>query len=141
MLPAHLRHRHLNSLDDLTRRTMRTVRAVGQPGELPAEIPRHPPVHCRPVHTDPGGYFDLLVYVATAATTAINHQPMEISRSRCRASAHGVSAAHDDATGRSTGSVAMLHCDLCRFDGLTCVLGSIRSCSTRTISTVVSVAR
>ena len=35
---------------------MRTVRAVGQPAQLASQIPCHPPVHCRPVHSQPGGY-------------------------------------------------------------------------------------
>jgi hypothetical protein len=36
------------------------VGAVGQPGQLPSQIPGHPPVHRRPVHTDPGSDFDNL---------------------------------------------------------------------------------
>jgi hypothetical protein len=39
---------------------MRTVGAVGQPGELPGQIPGDPPVHGRPVHSGPGCYFDNL---------------------------------------------------------------------------------
>jgi hypothetical protein len=32
--------------------------AVSQPRQLPGQIPRHPPVHRRPVHTCPSGYAD-----------------------------------------------------------------------------------
>ena len=51
MLPAHLRDHDLHGLRDLTRRRMRTMRAVSQPGQLPGQIPRYPPVQRRPVHT------------------------------------------------------------------------------------------
>jgi hypothetical protein len=37
---------------------MRTVRAVGQPVQLAGQIPRHPPVHRRPVHSRPRGYLN-----------------------------------------------------------------------------------
>ena len=32
------------------------MRAIGQPGQLAGQIPRDPPVHCRPVHSGPRGY-------------------------------------------------------------------------------------
>jgi hypothetical protein len=67
MLPAHLRDRDLNRLSGLTRARVRTVRPVGQPGQLPGQIPRHPPVHCRPVHTGPGGYFHHLSAIQDCA--------------------------------------------------------------------------
>jgi hypothetical protein len=56
MLPAHLRHRDLHRLSDLPRRITRTVGAVRQPGQLPSQIPRDPPVQRRPVHSHPGGH-------------------------------------------------------------------------------------
>jgi hypothetical protein len=36
------------------------VRAVSQPGQLASQIPRHPPVQRRPVHTHPGSYLSNL---------------------------------------------------------------------------------
>jgi hypothetical protein len=53
MLPPHLRNRDLNRIINLTRTRMRAVRPVGQPGKLPGQIPRHPPVQRRPVHSQP----------------------------------------------------------------------------------------
>jgi hypothetical protein len=39
---------------------MRPMGTVSQPSKLPGQIPRHPPVHCRTVHAQPGGYLDNL---------------------------------------------------------------------------------
>ena len=57
MLPPHLRHRDLYDVIDLTRRKVRPVRPVSQPRELVRQIPRHPPVHGRPVHSQLRGHF------------------------------------------------------------------------------------
>jgi hypothetical protein len=32
------------------------MRPVSQPGKLPGQVPRHPPVHRRPVHSRQGSY-------------------------------------------------------------------------------------
>jgi hypothetical protein len=56
MLPPHLRNRDLNRLTDLARAGMRTMRPVGQPGKLPGQIPRYPPVQRRPVHSRQGSH-------------------------------------------------------------------------------------
>jgi Helix-turn-helix domain len=60
MLPAHLRHRSLHHISDLARRRARAVRAVSQPGQLIGQIPGHPPVQRRPVHSHPGSYLSNL---------------------------------------------------------------------------------
>ena len=34
------------------------MRPIRQTSKLPGQIPRHPPVHRRPVHSHPGGYLN-----------------------------------------------------------------------------------
>jgi hypothetical protein len=51
MLTPHLRNGDLDCVIDLPRTRMRPVGPVGQACELVSQIPRHPPVHRRPVHT------------------------------------------------------------------------------------------
>jgi hypothetical protein len=43
------------------------MRTIGQPGQLPGQIPRQPPVHCRPVHSHPGGYLNYFSAIQNCA--------------------------------------------------------------------------
>jgi hypothetical protein len=58
MLSTHLRHRELYRVRLTWRRHWRVRRfAIAQ---LPGQMPDHPPMHRRPVHSDPGGHLDHL---------------------------------------------------------------------------------
>jgi hypothetical protein len=58
MLSTHLRHRELR-VRNLTWRRHRRVRRFAT-AQLPGQIPDHPSMHRRPVHSDPGGHLDHL---------------------------------------------------------------------------------
>jgi hypothetical protein len=59
MLSTHLRHRELYRVRNLRWRRHRRVRRFVT-AQLPGQIPDHPPMHRRPVHSDPGGHLDHL---------------------------------------------------------------------------------
>jgi hypothetical protein len=91
MLSTHLRHRELCRVRNLTWRRHRRVRRFAT-AQLPGQITDHPPMHLRPVHSDPVRPLDYSAPRRTARTVSkrsstMTRQPVPIPglpESRCR---------------------------------------------------------